>query len=412
MSDIKKIAILTGGGDCPGLNPVIRAVVKTAIEKYGLEVVGIENGYHGLYRKRFVPLTLDRVQEIIGVGGTILHSSNKDNLFAYPVRDENGKIVKDENGKIVCEDVSDKAVENLKEAGIDALFILGGDGTLTSARDFARKGVKVMGIPKTIDNDLACTDFTFGFDTAISVACEGLDRIRTTGRSHHRIMVVEIMGRDAGWLTAASALSNHLCGTGPALIYLPEVAFDNDNFIKDVKAKLNESDYVVVAVSEGIRDKDGNYAAEAAMSGATDTFGHKYLAGTGKYLEELVRKEIGCKVRSVELNILQRCASHISSKTDIDESIRTGDAAVRFAVEGESGKMVVVRRIADSEEYAVETAVEDVKEIANKIKKMPKSFIDTKNNFVTDKCIEYMLPLIQGEYPSQFEDGLPVHFVF
>ncbi|MBR3994011.1 MAG: 6-phosphofructokinase, partial [Clostridia bacterium] len=274
--------------------------------------------------------------------------------------------------------------------------------------------VNFIGVPKTIDNDLVMTDHTPGYGSAakyIAVSMQEIMRdvaVYTT----KAVTIVEIMGRDAGWLTAASALSNHLCGTGPALIYLPEVAFDNDNFIKDVKAKLNESDYVVVAVSEGIRDKDGNYAAEAAMSGATDTFGHKYLAGTGKYLEELVRKEIGCKVRSVELNILQRCASHISSKTDIDESIRTGDAAVRFAVEGESGKMVVVRRIADSEEYAVETAVEDVKEIANKIKKMPKSFIDTKNNFVTDKCIEYMLPLIQGEYPSQFEDGLPVHFVF
>ena len=148
------------------------------------------------------------------------------------------------------------------------------------------------------------------------------------------------------------------------------------------------------------------------MSGAVDTFGHKYLAGTGKYLENLVKDEIGCKVRSVELNILQRCASHISSKTDIEESIRIGDAAVRYAFAGETGKMIVVQRVADSDEYAVETATEDVSEIANKIKKMPKAFIDAKNKTVTQKCIDYMLPLIQGEYPSQYEDGLPVHFVF
>ena len=153
MAEIKKIGILTGGGDCPGLNAVIRAVVKTAILKYGLEVVGIRKGYHGLYNKDFVPLTLDNVQEILSEGGTILKSSNKDNLFKYPVRDESGEIVKKE-GKIVYEDVSFVGVKHLKDAGIDALFILGGDGTLTSGRDFARLGVNVIGIPKTIDNDL------------------------------------------------------------------------------------------------------------------------------------------------------------------------------------------------------------------------------------------------------------------
>ena len=168
MKEIKKIAILTGGGDCPGLNAVIRAVVKTAIIKYGLEVVGIKKGYHCLYHKDFIPLTLESVQEILSEGGTILKSSNKDNLFKYPVRDSEGNIVK-VDGKIQYEDVSDVAVANLREAGIDALFILGGDGTLTSGRDFARKGVNVIGIPKTIDNDLNCTDYTFGFDTAVNI---------------------------------------------------------------------------------------------------------------------------------------------------------------------------------------------------------------------------------------------------
>ena len=398
----------SGGPTC-AINATLAGVIKGCLSNSAVDkIYGMKNGVEGLLREDFVDIR---------------------EYFKGP-RDKNLQLLASTPASALgsCRKKinDDETIANifriLEKYEIRYFFYIGGNDSMDAVMKLSGYmkehpevyKVNFIGVPKTIDNDLVMTDHTPGYGSAakyIAVSMQEIMRdvaVYTT----KAVTIVEIMGRDAGWLTAASALSNHLCGTGPALIYLPEVAFDNDNFIKDVKAKLNESDYVVVAVSEGIRDKDGNYAAEAAMSGATDTFGHKYLAGTGKYLEELVRKEIGCKVRSVELNILQRCASHISSKTDIDESIRTGDAAVRFAVEGESGKMVVVRRIADSEEYAVETAVEDVKEIANKIKKMPKSFIDTKNNFVTDKCIEYMLPLIQGEYPSQFEDGHPVHFVF
>ena len=398
----------SGGPTC-AINATLAGVIKGCLSNSAVDkIYGMKNGVEGLLREDFIDIR---------------------EYFKGP-RDKNLQLLASTPASALgsCRKKinDDETIANifriLEKYEIRYFFYIGGNDSMDAVMKLSGYmkehpevyKVNFIGVPKTIDNDLVMTDHTPGYGSAakyIAVSMQEIMRdvaVYTT----KAVTIVEIMGRDAGWLTAASALSNHLCGTGPALIYLPEVAFDNDNFIKDVKAKLNESDYVVVAVSEGIRDKDGNYAAEAAMSGATDTFGHKYLAGTGKYLEELVRKEIGCKVRSVELNILQRCASHISSKTDIDESIRTGDAAVRFAVEGESGKMVVVRRIADSEEYAVETAVEDVKEIANKIKKMPKSFIDTKNNFVTDKCIEYMLPLIQGEYPSQFEDGLPVHFVF
>lgn len=334
MSDIKKIAILTGGGDCPGLNPVIRAVVKTAIEKYGLEVVGIENGYHGLYRKRFVPLTLDRVQEIIGVGGTILHSSNKDNLFAYPVRDENGKIVKDENGKIVCEDVSDKAVENLKEAGIDALFILGGDGTLTSARDFARKGVKVMGIPKTIDNDLACTDFTFGFDTAISVACEGLDRIRTTGRSHHRIMVVEIMGRGAGWLTLHAGIAG-----AADVILIPEIPYDiNKVAEKIIEDKKMGKTFSVVAVGEGAKSKDGKQVILKIREDSPDPI---RLGGVGMIVADELERLVGSEARATVLGHIQRGGSPTAHDRVL--STRYGYAAVEYAMQGKFGNMVILQ---------------------------------------------------------------------
>ena len=248
MKEVRKIAILTGGGDCPGLNPVIRAVVKTAIMKYGLEVIGIRHGYHGLYHADFVKLGLEDVEEIITRGGTILYSSNKDNLFKYPVRDEKGDFVRDENGKLTYHDVSDVGVENLKKAGIDAVFILGGDGTLTSGRDFARKGVNVIAIPKTIDNDLAFTDYTFGFDTAISVATDGLDRVRTTGMSHHRIMVVEVMGRGAGYLALRTGIA-----VGAVSVLVPEVEYNIDEIVERMlKTKKTGKKHFIIVVAEGI----------------------------------------------------------------------------------------------------------------------------------------------------------------
>ena len=199
MSDKKKkIALLTGGGDAPGLNAVIYTLTKTCILKYNYELIGYKSGYRGLYINDFMPLTLENTTGILHKGGSILYSSNKDNLFDY-------KVV--ENGVEVRKDVSDVAVDNLKKEGVDCLVILGGDGTLTSARDFSRKGVNVIGVPKTIDNDLMATDVTFGFNTAVNIVTEALGRLHTTAESHHRIIVVEVMGRNAGWMTASTATS-------------------------------------------------------------------------------------------------------------------------------------------------------------------------------------------------------------
>ena len=398
----------SGGPTC-AINATLAGVIKGCLANEKIEkVYGMKNGVEGFLREDFIDI--------------------KD-YFSGP-RDKNLQLLASTPAsalgscrkKISDDETIAKIFEILEKYEIRYFFYIGGNDSMDAVMKLSTYAkehegiyeVNFIGVPKTIDNDLVLTDHTPGYGSAakyIAVSMQEIMRdvaVYTT----KAVTIVEFMGRDAGWLTAASALTNHLCGIGPELIYLPETAFSAKDFIKDVKAKLQESDFVVVAVSEGIRDKDGNYVAEAAMSGAVDTFGHKYLAGTGKYLENLVKDEIGCKVRSVELNILQRCASHISSKTDIEESIRIGDAAVRYAFAGETGKMIVVQRVADSDEYAVETATEDVSEIANKIKKMPKAFIDAKNKTVTQKCIDYMLPLIQGEYPSQYEDGLPVHFVF
>lgn len=333
MAEIKKIAILTGGGDCPGLNAVIRAVVKTAIVKYGLEVVGIRKGYHGLYYKDFIPLTLDSVQEILSEGGTILKSSNKDNLFKYPVRDENGDIVK-EDGKIVYEDVSQVAVENLKEAGIDALFILGGDGTLTSGRDFARLGVNVIGIPKTIDNDLNCTDYTFGFDTAVEIVSDSLDRLRTTAKSHGRIMVAEVMGRGAGWLT----LHGGIAGAADVIL-LPEIPFDINKVAEKIKADLAKGkDFAIVAVAEGAKPKNGEAVVLKVREDSPDPIRLGGIAGVvADQLEELCNNE----ARATTLGHVQRGGS--TSAHDRVLSSRYGFAAVELAMEGKFGNMVILK---------------------------------------------------------------------
>ncbi len=335
MDKIKKIAILTGGGDCPGLNPVIRGVVKTAIEKYGLEVVGIKKGYYGLYHKYFSPLTASMVDEILAEGGTILQSSNKDNLFIYPKRGEDGEIMRDENGKIIYHDVSDVAVENLKEAGIDALFILGGDGTLTSGRDFARKGVKVVAIPKTIDNDLACTDYTFGFDTAVATVSESIDRLRTTTRSHDRISVVEIMGRGAGWLTLHGGLAG-----GADAILLPEIPFDLNKVAEKIKKdRANGKNYSIVAVAEGAKEKDGEAVILKVREDSPDPI---RLGGIANVVADKLEEMTGFEARATILGHTQRGGSPTGHDRIL--STRYGNAAVKLAMEeGIFGHMVVLK---------------------------------------------------------------------
>ncbi len=352
MTKIKKIGILTGGGDCPGLNAVIRAVVTTAISKYNLEVVGIKKGYHGLYNKDFVKLDIDSVYEIIGEGGTILKSSNKDNLFKYPVRDKDGNLVK-KDGKIVYEDVSGVAVQNLKDEGIDALFILGGDGTLTSGRDFARLGVNVIGIPKTIDNDLNCTDYTFGFDTAVGVVTESLDRIRTTARSHGRIMVAEIMGRGAGWLTLYGGIAG-----AADVILIPEIPFDIEKVAEKIKKDVERGkEYFIVACAEGAKPIGGEEVILKIREDSPDPIRFGGIATVvADKLEELCKRE----ARATTFGHTQR--GGVAAGHDRILSSRYGYAAVELAMEGKFGNMVVLK--GDKIEYA---ALEDVVGKENKM---------------------------------------------
>ncbi len=327
MSEIKKIAVMTGGGDCPGLNPVIRAVTKTAIMKYGLEVVGIKHGYRGLYLggDEFVPLTVKSVEEIISKGGTILYSSNKDNLFDYTYEDENGNE---------CHgDVSDVGIKNLKDAGIDALIVIGGDGTLTSGRDFSRKGVKIVGVPKTIDNDLAATETTFGFDTAVSNAVDAIDKLKTTAESHGRIIVVEAMGRYAGFL----ALSIGVAGAADAIL-IPEIEYDINKVVEKIKANFESGkNYSIVVVAEGAKPKDGNIVVSKIVEDSPDPI---RLGGIAKVVAEQLEKLTGNEARATILGHVQRGGSPTANDRLL--STRYGSYAVELLMQGKFGNMVTL----------------------------------------------------------------------
>ena len=293
-------------------------------------------------------------------------------------------------------------------------FYIGGNDSMDTIAKLSRYGAQVgsavrfIGVPKTIDNDLCGTDHCPGFGSAakyIGTTFAELERdchVYTT----KAVTIVEVMGRDAGWLTAASCLARANGAKGPDFIYLCEVPFSIDTFLKDVKAKLEEQDAVIIAVSEGVKNKDGRYISEEVQSSAVDSFGHSYIAGAAKVLEDAVRNEIGCKVRSIELNLMQRCAAHLASATDIQESRMLGKAACQYALEGAGGMMAAVIRPSDKPS-ATEFKALPVCDIANAIKSVPADYINDAGNDVTEKMVDYLTPLIQGEMNTVYENGIP-----
>jgi ATP-dependent phosphofructokinase / diphosphate-dependent phosphofructokinase len=324
--NIKKIALLTGGGDCPGLNAVIRAATRTAVLKYGYEVIGYRFGYRGLYNNDYIPLNLDTTSGILHRGGTILYSSNKDNLFDYIV---------EEDGKTFKKDVSDVAVENLKKEGVDVLVVIGGDGTLTSARDFARKGINVIGVPKTIDNDLASTDVTFGFNTAVGVATDALDRLHTTAESHHRIMLLEVMGRNAGWI----ALESGIAGSADVIL-IPEIPYDINKVVEKIyDRKKNGKVFSIIVVAEGAKSKDGDVVISKIVEDSPDPVRLGGIANKlALDLERLIKDH---EIRSTVLGHIQRGGT--TSTYDRVLSTKYGVAAVDLIHEGKFGNMVCLK---------------------------------------------------------------------
>ena len=297
---------------------------------------------------------------------------------------------------------------------IDAFFYIGGNDSMDTVLKLSEYGkkigspVRIVGIPKTIDNDLCETDHTPGFGSAAKYIASSLLEIAhdTFIYAVKSVTIVEIMGRDAGWLTAASALARNGYNTAPHLIYLPEVPFDKEDFLLDVKRMLFERNNVIVAVSEGIRDASGKFICEYSTEAQLDTFGHKMLTGCGKLLESYVRNRFGVKVRSVELNINQRCSSLLASLTDINEADMAGRTAVKCALEGVTGKMITFNRT-DNNEYSLEYGLVDVCDVCNKEKPFPAEWITGNNNDISPEFAKYALPLIKGVPEHVFEDGVP-----
>jgi len=321
----KKIAILTGGGDAPGLNAVIYSFVRACLNSMDCEIIGYKFGYRGLYKNDFIPLNLETTNGIQHRGGTILYNSNKDNLFDYTV---------EENGSKVKKDVSDIAVENMKNEGVDVLVVLGGDGTLTSARDFARKGVNVIGVPKTIDNDLPATDITFGFDTAVNIVTENLGRLHTTAESHHRVIVVEVMGRSAGWI----ALHSGIAGSADVIL-IPEIPYTIDKIVEKIKERdASGKPFSLIVVTEGAMEKGGSAVVGKVVEDSPDPIRYGGIAAKiAKDLEPLVRHE----VRHCTLGHIQRGGD--TSPSDRLLSVRYGVKAAQLIDEGKFGNMVCLR---------------------------------------------------------------------
>lgn len=311
--------------------------------------------------------------------------------------------------------------QKFEEMNIGWFFYIGGNDSMDTVSKLSRyaaqtgSSIRVIGEPKTIDNDLVHTDHTPGYGSAAKYVASTVREITLDASVYEKksVTIIEIMGRHAGWLTAASALARKYKGDNPFFIYLPESAFDTEKFLKDVENAFEKNCNVVVCVSEGIHDADGTFICEYDSSVGTDTFGHKMLAGCGKYLENLVRDRLGVKARSVELNVSQRCSASLISAADQKEAVSAGRFGVQAALNGETGKMVsFVRRQAEDGSYQMECGLEDVNLICNEEKEVPAEWITENGSDVSEEFIKYVTPLVQGSVNVPLgEDGLPV-FVY
>ena len=325
MRKQKRIGILTGGGDCPGLNAVIRAVTKKAIIQHNMEIIGFKDGYDGVINNRYVKLSFDDVSGILTAGGTILGTSNTANPYRYAVK---------KNGNLEFADVSKSTISNIKKLDIDCLVCIGGDGTLNIANHLFQDGIPVVGVPKTIDNDILGTDITFGFDSAVFVATEGIDRIHTTAQSHHRVMIVEVMGRKAGWIALYSGTAG-----GGDIILIPEIPYDLDIIAEKVKERSRRGKrFSIVVIAEGAKPKGGEMVVQRIVKESTDPV---RLGGVAFVLGAQIEKRTGVETRAVVMGHLQRGGT----PTPFDRVLATrlGSKAVDMIKRKRCGYMVGVK---------------------------------------------------------------------
>ncbi|HYO76605.1 MAG TPA: ATP-dependent 6-phosphofructokinase [Thermoanaerobaculia bacterium] len=314
---MKRIGILTGGGDCPGLNAVIRAAVRTLVRDYGLEAVGIQLGFEGLLTKSIVPLTLDSIRGILPKGGTLLRTTNRGNPFEYPTADGG------------TEDRSAQVIENIRELGIDGIIAIGGDGTLKIAQRLYDAGVPMVAVPKTIDNDLAATDYTFGFHTAVAIATDAVDRLHTTAESHDRVMILEVMGRNAGWIALFSGMAG-----GADIILIPEIEYRPEEIVRTIRERQAEgSKFDIIVVAEGAKREGGE---EAYLDKNA-----RRLGGIAYQVAADIQQHIDFEIRVTVLGHVQRGGSPIAFDRIL--ASRFGKAAADLAAQKKFGQMVAVR---------------------------------------------------------------------
>lgn len=400
----KNCMVAQSGGPTAAINASLSGVVK-GVQESGLyhTVYGSLNGITGILNNNLIDLS----KLMDGHADRLKRLSVTPAMFLGSCRYKLPDCMDDDSPYVYI-------FKQFETYGVEAFFYIGGNDSMDTVLKLSEYGrrcgssVRIIGIPKTIDNDLCETDHTPGFGSAAKYIASSLLEIAhdTFIYAVKSVTIVEIMGRDAGWLTAASALARNEYNSAPHLIYLPEVPFDSEDFLLDVKRLLFERNNVIIAVSEGIRDAAGNYISASEQS--VDTFGHSQLSGAGKTLEFLVKEKLGVKVRSVEINVLQRCAAHLASKTDLDESIALGKKAVSLSEEGVTASMVTINRVSDSP-YSVEYGWAEIKNIANEAKTVPTEWISPSKNNVEAPLIQYLSPLILGEPEVAYENGLPVY---
>lgn len=405
---MKNLLIAQSGGPTVAINATLAGIITGACVSGSIDkVYGAVNGIQGVLEDHFVNLN-----------ELILDTRCVELLCQTPAAALGSCRFKLKNPK---EDSSqyERIVEVLQKHNIGYFIYIGGNDSMDTVDKLSKylienniDDIKVVGAPKTIDNDLAETDHCPGFGSAAKYIATTFSELERDCSVYNipAVTIVEVMGRNAGWLTAASALARLNGERGPSLIYLCEIPFNIDKFVEDVKAELEKHPDVIVAISEGIKDENGRYISEVNQSGATDVFGHSYLAGAAKVLEQVVRDRIGCKVRSIEMNLMQRCAAHVASETDIQESKLLGMHAFQCAMEGMTGVMASVVRINDNPYEIVFRRVR-VKDVANKEKTVPLEWITKDGHDVTEKMMTYLKPLIQGEVNPTYKNGIPEHIV-
>lgn len=401
---IGNIIVGQSGGPTAVINASLAGVFKTAKDRGAEKVYGMLHGVKGLLNGQYVDLS-DHIKSNLDIDLLKRTPSSYLGSCRYKMPE-----ISDDR------EVYERIFKLLADLEITAFFYIGGNDSMDTIKklseyaDLVHSDIKFIGVPKTIDNDLAITDHTPGFGSAAKYIAASMKEIIRDGLvyDYPTVTIVEIMGRNAGWLTASAALAKGEDCEGVDMLYLPEVAFDIDKFMDKVSFLTDQKRSVVIAISEGIKMADGRYVFELTNHiEFVDAFGHKQLQGSAQFLADKISSEIGIKTRAIELSTLQRCASHLASRVDITEAYQVGGAAVKAASEGETGKVITLNRITD-DPYLCVTDIHDVREIANVEKKVPLAWI-TADDYVTQDLINYIKPLIQAELTPIMVDGLPLH---